>query len=145
VRVGSPAVHPCRGVGRAEPISPEESSSLSALVSESIESLRGVVEASRRLWDALGLAPRADATFKEIQRLALLALRVVKAPRVDRAQIGNPVWDSKREQVADLVTRVQAFAASRAEVEDKVADVAWRTDLSATRRHLAGHGRSLFR
>ena len=39
----------------------------------------------------------------------------------------------------------QALAAIRTELGEKVAEVAWQTDLSAARRHLAGYGDSFLR
>ena len=64
---------------------------------------------------------------------------------MDRGQIGHPIWDTKRDQVAELVKRAGPGCRPSVAEWDKVADVAWQTDLSATRRHLAGYGRSLFR
>lgn len=144
-RVSPPNEHPFRGVKRLEPLPKDQMSGLAALVAETAESLQSVLDVSRKLEESLHLVSRPDANLKEIQQLAQLALRLVKAPRMDRGQIGHPIWDSAGDQVAGLVKQGQALAATRAELLDKVADVAWQTDLSMTRRHLAGYGGSFLR
>ena len=94
--------------------------------------------------ESLGVEPQPDPSLTDIQQLAQLGLRVLKAPRLDRGQITHPVWSSSRDQLVELVKQGQALAATRAELDGKVAEVAWQTDLTGVRRQLAGRGRSLF-
>ncbi len=144
-RVGPPNAHMCRGVKRAEPLPVDQLRGVSALLFETVESLRAVLDVSPRLEQSLHLGPRPDPSLKEIQQLAQFAIHIVKAPQMDRCNIGHSIWDSRRDQVVELVKLGQALSATRAELGDKVAEVAWQTDLSSTRRDLAGYGGSFFR
>ena len=47
--------------------------------------------------------------------------------------------------VSEIVKQGQALSTTRIELGEKVAEVAWQTDLSAARRHLAGYGGSFLR
>jgi very-short-patch-repair endonuclease len=144
-RIGAPDEHPCRGIKRFGQFSREALSALSAVVIESIEALETILDASKQLELSLELDSFHDASFKEIQQREQLALRVTKAPRMDRAQIGHSIWASGRDQIAGIVNQGQAHAATRAELDGRIAEVGWQTDLSLVRLHLAGHGRSFFR
>ncbi len=143
--LGAPADHPWRGVRRVEPILHAELRELADGLVEAIKSLDTVVGAATELERDLGLPAQPDRHLRDVQQLAQYAIRLVNVPPMDRDGIRSPVWDTKWEHVAELIERGQTLDAGRSVAEGKVADVAWRTDLSATRRHLAGHGRSLFR
>jgi very-short-patch-repair endonuclease len=144
-RVGLPNEHSCRGVKRAEPLPLDTLSRLSALLPEAIESLRDVLDTSRQLEESLHLDARLDASLKEIEQLSQFGRHLIEAPRMDRCQIDHPIWRSRCDQIAELVKQGQTLSATRAALVDKVADVAWQTDLATLRRQLAGHGRSFFR
>jgi very-short-patch-repair endonuclease/DNA polymerase III delta prime subunit len=145
VRSGPPNIHPFRGVKRAVPLAEGQSGGLLGQISEAIESLRAVLEVACQLEEVLRIEPRPAASLNDIQQLAQLALRIVKAPRLDRSHLTHSVWDTSRDRVAEVVKQGQAHAATRAELDGKVAEVAWQTDLNAARRHIAGRGGSLFR
>lgn len=143
--IGSPAEHAWRGVNRADPILPEDQRRLRAKLDEIRASLSAIAEAFERISESLDL-PRSDAHgLLDAQRLAQLALRVEKAPPMDRQAIANPAWNSQREEITRLVEAGRAGAETRAKLQETLAEIAWRTDLAATRRSLAAHGRSLFR
>jgi len=144
-RTGPPSDHPCRGFRRIEPVSHGDTDGSLTLVSESIESLREILGLSRQLEESLCLETRPDGSLRDIQQLAQLALRIVKAPRMDRSQIDNPIWETRQGEIAQLVKQGQALRANRIELEGKISDVAWSTDLAAARRHLAAYGGSFFR
>ena len=143
--IGPPTDHPWLGVNRTEAILPADLKELQSKVSETIASLSALVDAFGRLSDVLGIARQDNSSMRDVQQLAQFAIRLVKAPPMDRQAIGSPVWDSRRDEIAGLVKQGQAHAESLAGLQGTVADIAWQTDLSATRRVLAGRGRSLFR
>jgi hypothetical protein len=64
---------------------------------------------------------------------------------MDHRAVGSPVWGDRREEIIDLVQRGRISAEGLAGLQDRLAEAAWQTDLSETRRSLATHGRSLFR
>ena len=143
--IGSLPDHPWRGVGRTDPLLPTDMKELQAWVAEAIGSLTGVEEAHTSLSDALADARAASPSLKDVQQLAQFALRIVKAPAMDRRAIGCPTWEHRRREIGELVERGEAVAESLAGLQCTLAEVAWRTDLSGARRSLATHGRSLFR
>jgi very-short-patch-repair endonuclease len=143
--IGPPVNHPWRGVNRTEPVLPAELRELQTKLTETVASLTASLESFGQLSDVLGL-PRQDASsMRDVERLAQIALRIVSAPVMDRRAIGSLVWEARRDEIEGLVNQGQSLAASQAEMQGTVADVALQTDLSATRRSLAAHGRSLFR
>jgi very-short-patch-repair endonuclease/DNA polymerase III delta prime subunit len=144
-RLGPPNEHPCRGINRSVPLSESQSGGFPAQLSDTIESLGAVLEVARQLGDGLRIEARPDVSLNDIQQLAQLALRILKAPRLDRGHVTHSVWDTRRDQIGELVKQGQALATTRAELDGKVAEVAWQTDVNAARRHLAGRGTSLFR
>jgi very-short-patch-repair endonuclease len=137
--------HPWKGVNRIEPLLPTDVAELQAGVAEAIGSLTGVAEAFTTLSASLHDAFAASPSLKDVQQLAQFALRIAKAPAMDRRAIGDPVWEGRREEIAGLVERGRACAASLAGLEGSLREDAWQADLSGTRRVLATHGRSLFR
>jgi very-short-patch-repair endonuclease len=143
--IGPPTDHPWKGVNRIEPLLPTDIAELQAGVAEAIGSLTGVAEAFATLSDSLLDALTASPSLKDVQQLAQFALRIAKAPAMDRRAMGHPIWESRREEIAGLVERGRACAANLAGLEGILREVAWQADLSGTRRVLATHGRSLFR
>ncbi|HEY2154095.1 MAG TPA: DUF3320 domain-containing protein [Isosphaeraceae bacterium] len=143
--LGPPGDHPWRGVNRSEAILPSDRHALLAEVAETIVALESVGEAAARLAEALEVPPPGSPGLDHVQGLAELALRIVKAPPMDRPRIADPAWATHREAIAGLVARGADLAARRAALEATVADVAWGADLAPTRRTLAARGRSLFR
>ena len=64
---------------------------------------------------------------------------------MDRGQIDHPIWETRQGEIAQLVKLGQGLRANRIVLEGKISDVAWNTDLAATRRHLAAYGGSFLR
>ncbi|MDB5348771.1 MAG: hypothetical protein JWN86_18 [Planctomycetota bacterium] len=144
-QIGPPSDHAWRGVTRTEPILHGELRDLLAKVRDSLATLADVHAASALLSGSVGL-PAPDApSLRDVRQLSQLASRLVNAPAMDRGAIANSVWQSRREEITRLVKQGEEYASGVAELRKSVADVAWQTDLSATRIALASHGRSLFR
>lgn len=143
--IGPPGAHSFRGVRRTEPFTSEEAGAWPALIAGALGAVQDIAQLARRVEATLRLSVRPDPTFKDVQQLTQLALRIVRAPALDRAQIAHPVWESDRDRIEDIVERGRSVASARGELAGKVADIGWQTDLSATRMHLAGRGGSLYR
>ena len=144
-RVSPASEHACRGVKRASPLDVEEARGLSAILPETIHLLLAVLNSASELERSLHVEPRPDASFKDVEQLVQLAISVLKAPRMDRCQIGHGVWESRREQLSEIVKQGHTFSAMRIELGEKVAEVAWQTDLADARRYMVGYGRSFLR
>ena len=116
--------HPWKGVNRIEPLLPTDIAELQAGVAEAIGSLTGVAEAFATLADSLHDALKASPSLKEVQQLAQFALRIAKAPAMDRRAIGDPIWERRRDEIAGLIERGLACAANLAGLEGIVKEVA---------------------
>jgi very-short-patch-repair endonuclease len=143
--VGPVAGHPWRGVKRTEHILPGDRGALLSEVADTVASLNAVLGAYAQISEILGL-PQEDAPcMRAVERLAQFALRIVKAPPMDRQAIASAAWISRRDEISALVQQAQERAETRLKLQGMLGDVAWQFDLSATRLALAGHGRSLLR
>ncbi len=144
-RVSPVSEHPCRGVKRAALFDSEQSNRLLAMLPGAIDSLTAVLTSAGELERLLGVKQQPDASLNDVEHLMQLATCTLKAPRLDRRQITHEIWDSRRDELCDIVKQGGSLSTLRTELGEKVAEVAWQTDLSVARRHLAGYGDSLFR
>jgi very-short-patch-repair endonuclease/DNA polymerase III delta prime subunit len=142
--IGPPGAHPWRGVGRTEPLLPTDLKALQTEIAGTIEALTGVAEAFAALTEAIDARPPTPS-LEDIRQLERLATRILEAPPIDRRAIAHPAWDLRPDEIRRLIERGRAVAEGLARLRGTVADVAWRTDLEATRRSLASDGRSWFR
>jgi hypothetical protein len=76
-RVSPASEHPCRGVKRASPLTVDESRRVSGLLHETIDPLLAVLDVAGGLEQSLRIEPRPDASLRDIQQLAQLAIRVL--------------------------------------------------------------------
>ncbi len=132
-RVSPASEHACRGVKRASPLDVAEASGLFARMPETIHLLLAVLNSAGELERSLHVEPRPDASLKDIEQLVQLATSVLKAPRMDRRQIGHGIWDSRRDQLSEIVKQGHTLSAMQIELREQVAEVAWQTDLSTAR------------
>jgi very-short-patch-repair endonuclease len=144
-RVGPASEHPYRGMIRSSPLDAEESRLLFARIPKTIDSLASILKGAGDLERSLHIGPRPDASLKDIEQLAELATNVLKAPRMDRRQLAHTIWDTSRDQLSNIVNQGRTLADMQIELGEKISEVAWHTELSATRRHIAGYGDSFLR
>ena len=137
--------HPWKGVGRTEPLLPTDVKELRGWIVEAVEALTGVQQKFTTLVQSLSETRAASFCLQDLKQIAQLARRVAEAPVMDRRAIGSLVWATRHQEIDALVVRGKANAERLGKLHGIVADVAWSTDLSATRQALATHGRSLFR
>ena len=101
------------------------------------------------LAEAAGLAGAlcqgAPSTVLEIERAVAVGERVAAAPIASPQAFASDVWDTELERAGDLAAAVVSLESARADTEEKLADAAWTTDLSAARATLAEHGTGFFR
>ncbi|TIT45250.1 MAG: hypothetical protein E5W64_19160, partial [Mesorhizobium sp.] len=72
-------------------------------------------------------------------RLAVTGERVAAAPDASPEAFAATVWDSGLEQAGDLADSVATLEAARADLQGKVVDAAWSTEVAAARQALATH------
>ena len=137
---GPPADHPWRGVNRTDPILPADQKALQSAVAEAARALTAALAASETLLDALELPGHQAPTLRDIQQLTQFAQRLTKAPALDRSAIASPVWGTRRDAIASLVTEGQALARARSGLQGSLTDQAWKTELEPARLALAARG-----
>jgi Protein of unknown function (DUF4011)/AAA domain len=143
--IGSLPDHPWKGVTRTEPLLPTDMKDLQAGVAEAVDSLSGVSEAFTLLVNAFDDARPTTPSLKEVQLIAQFALRVTKAPAMDRRAIGNSVWQRRLEEIGGLVDQGRINSERILQLEPILHEAAWQVDLSTIRQSLSDQGRSLFR
>ncbi len=143
--VGRPGEHPWWGVGRDTHLLPNDLKQLVGQIDAAVASLETIADAVRRLVEALGMPVPDALSLRDVKRLSDLGLKLVNAPAMDHHQMGNPAWETRRDDIARIVERGQALSASRSAMAETASPLAWQTDLAAARRDIAAHGHSWFR
>ena len=93
---------------------------------------------SERLIRELG-SVAAINTFASIGRLTTTGERVAAAPDASPDAFAATVWDHGVEQASDLADAVAVLEEARKLIGSRLLDVAWATDVAATRQALATH------
>ncbi len=93
---------------------------------------------AERLGRELG-AVRGGDTFASIGRLVTIGERVAIAPDASPDAFAATVWDHGVEQAGDLAEAVSVLEDTRKLIESQLLNVAWTTDVAATRQALATH------
>lgn len=78
-------------------------------------------------------------TMSGLFRLVAMGERVAAAPDASPEAFAATVWDSGLEQAGDLADSVATLETVRAELQGKLTDAAWSTDVAAARQALATH------
>jgi hypothetical protein len=141
--IGRPAWHPWRGVGLVM-ASPVDLLRISALTLRLLRALAGLRHAADLLRRQLGRG--AISTLAEMVSLLDTCRYLATAPvQVDGRKLLDPVWQTARETIAEIVRLGQAQRAHRDRLAELCTLAAWNAELAACRRDLAAHGRSWFR
>jgi very-short-patch-repair endonuclease len=143
--IGRPSEHPWWGVGRDTHLLPNDLKQLVGQIDGAVTALETIVDAVRRLADALAIPVPDALSLRDVKRMTDLGLKLVNAPAMDHRQMGNPAWETRRDEIARIVERGQALSASRSALAETALPLAWQTDLEAARRGIAAHGASWFR
>ncbi|MDA0588220.1 MAG: DUF3320 domain-containing protein [Planctomycetota bacterium] len=141
--VGKPGEHVWRGV-QCESLLPTDRDRILLQIPDVLAALDKVEVAATDLAAALNTEMN-PGNCDEVTNLSRIARRLVAAPQVDLTSLSDSVWDDSLADVTKLVSTGVTLAATRSQLENKVATVAWTTDVSAARVAIAAHGRSWFR
>ncbi|MGH6912080.1 MAG: DUF3320 domain-containing protein, partial [Geminicoccales bacterium] len=142
-KIGRPTRHPWRGAGlvTASPVDLLRISALTLRLLRSLTGLRRAVDLLRRQ-----LRRGAVATLPEMVSLLDTCRYLARAPeQIDDRALLDPVWQTAREAIAEIVRLGQAQRAHRDRLAELCTEAAWSAGLAACRRDLAAHGRSWFR
>ncbi|NTG27195.1 DUF3320 domain-containing protein [Agrobacterium rhizogenes] len=91
------------------------------------------------------LAVEVLPTLGSIDRLIVIGQRVADAPDASPDAFVAAIWERGLDQAADLAEAVSEFRRVRSELDGKVSDQAWETDLSQVRTAVAVHGKRFFK
>lgn len=95
-------------------------------------------EEAELLNQELGGAQLPD-TMSGLLRLVAMGERVAAAPDASPEAFAATIWDSGVEQAGDLADSVATLEFVREELQGKLVDAAWSTDVAAARQALATH------
>ena len=137
--------YPWKGVSRTEPLLPTDMKELQAGIAEAVGSLNGATEAFTLFLNAFGDARPTTPSLKDVQQIAQLALRLAKAPAMDRQAMRNSAWEERLAEIGDLVEQGRTNSESLLQLEGTLHEAAWQADLAKIRQALSTHGRSVFR
>lgn len=140
--IGTPKHNPWCGV-QLDVIIPTDVDRITSKLPGLIGRLDRLSAAGSKL--ASRLAVDAPIDLSGISGIAQLAQRLASAPPLDHASLGNSTWGQQRTQIDDLIGAGQKFSERQSALDGVVVDAAWDTELAATRRNLAAHGRSWVR
>lgn len=113
------------------------------IIAELASKLPPTLEAARDLAKRLG--ETSSDTIDEIVTLVRVAERVAMAPIAPPAALADPIWEQHPGLPADLVSALREYQDAKAELDGKVVEAAWDTDLTAARNVLAAHGTGFFK
>lgn len=143
-QIGNPSLHPWRGCGLTNvlPADIKRYLPMAARVSESLANLDTLAHELHELIPCV-----EECTIQGAEQLAVFATKMCDAPICDRSSLMSDAWAlDNRVELKQLVLQSGPTAARcLAELDEVVTDSAWKTDFTNVRRHLAAHGRSLFR
>lgn len=95
------------------------------------------------LMEAAGLLAKelgresSPRTLAEVYGLITTGERVAAAPDASPEAFAATAWEHGVEQAADLASAVEVYEKSKAAIGDRLADVAWSSDVAAARQALA--------
>ncbi|MFO0914388.1 MAG: DUF3320 domain-containing protein [Pirellulales bacterium] len=141
-QIGSPKVHPWRGVQLSAvlPADVDRLAASLASIAASLERLSASVSELAKL-----LRTELPTTWGGMSLLVQLGGRLAKSPPMDRQAMANDVWGRRGPVISELVEKGQKLAETQQSLQPTFADIAWETDVSNARRDIAAHGRSWFR
>jgi very-short-patch-repair endonuclease len=134
--LGSPASHPWRGVERADPILPTDRTVLIAQVDQILGRMTEVTSEGQRLAKLLHISREYVNTFQNLNIIVDLAGQLISAPTMDRSALANSVWESRREEIGEIVRRGKDMGAAWVELDNLVLDAAWQADVANLRQGL---------
>jgi hypothetical protein len=140
--VGLPATHAWRGA-MVEVVLPMDLQRLAGRISSLHSNLTEASSAGAELRQLLN-AEFGDSLSGYRTLMALGAI-VGAVPECDQSYLVAECWDTRRSDIEELVNAGEAYSLARLGLNGVLSDVAWTTDVAATRQQIAAHGSSWFR
>lgn len=144
--LGSPSLHPWRGVRRTLPLLPSDLDGLRRKIEQTLVKLNEAEVAYRKLSELMAVRMPDAPTFQVFQTLHQLGEWVAALPEgADRKAMAGDIWNQEAAGIASIVNRGPNWVEDHNEVDAKVARSGWDADVGNIRRAIAGHGRSWLR
>ena len=144
--LGPPKEHPFWGIDRDQPLLPSDVSNLTATLGLLSAALSEMNTQAKSLATQLRIGwVDETATPQTVQKMIKVTELLLAMPSLDQSCFANDVWTRQLEDIKRVVTAVRTLHQCQRETASLVAPVAWKSDLSQTRRQLAFHGSSWLR
>ena len=141
-RIGLPSQHPWRGVRKDAVLQID----LPVVESAIRTAAKSISELQEVLGSVASTLTRSKArTLAESEKEGKIAEYVGTIPKVDKQALSNGVWHSGIEGLKGVIQNGQQFHSVRRQLDKKVKDTVWQSDLSLARSDIVARGRSLFR
>jgi very-short-patch-repair endonuclease/DNA polymerase III delta prime subunit len=140
--IGTPKDNPWCGV-QLDAVLPTDVDRIMKKLAELLLRFERLAEAAMQLARLLNVEVPSD--LSGISAVARLANRLAAAPPMDRSSLGSEAWSQQRGRIDELIQYGTQLQEQKQTLSKVVVDAAWDTELAATRRNLAGYGRSWFR
>jgi len=86
-----------------------------------------------------------DDSVPAFRSLVALGTTVAGIPQCDSVALIAPSWDTRQQEIEELVHAGEDYSRARLELKDVFSDSAWVTDLTAARQAIATHGSNWLR
>ncbi|HEX5081220.1 MAG TPA: DUF4011 domain-containing protein, partial [Blastocatellia bacterium] len=140
--IGALSEHPFRG-SRLKILMPSGQQILEDRFLAARRTAAALCGAAKTLADLIGLP--APQVRKDAEVLCRAARRAIEAPRLKGIQLRTGDWQSRRDEIADLLRAGSRYSQLHALHDATLIPDAWEQDLLETRQHLVNYGRKWWR
>lgn len=142
-QTGTPVDHVWRGVHLDAPPLPTDLQRYLTAITEIIANLDPLIDSLEKLKNSLNI--NRNISFSDSIKMLQVAQHLASAPQMDLKAISHVIWDEHSTEILELIEHGKSASELQSELASHFAEVAWSTDVSAIRRDIAAHGRSIFR
>ena len=139
--IGNPKLHTWRGV-QLGTILPTDQNRIQTASRELLESFNRLRAAVRSLCEPLKTTQALNQT--EVEALVSLAKILAAMPDLDRDALMADEWQTKRNQIVELVDSGKELESIETQLEGVFAELAWDEDVREIRMAINSHGESFF-
>jgi very-short-patch-repair endonuclease len=144
---GVPAKHPWRDCER-EPINPLDQQRLVQLTQQALQSLQGVVEVVKPVWQLVKPTPQADLASLPVSRLEDVAAALeiaARKPPIPTEVLCSTRWATDLGSLDGMVACAKSLSEVQQAVDSVFVPAAWNQDWTGVRAEIAANGQSFFR
>ena len=141
--IGKPCEHLWCGIER-ESLLPTDRDRILAKIPAILNSLNEFETAARGL-ESLVEPQKFHPSCYTATMMVEFVREILAGPKVDPEALANPAWTEDLSAIRGLVSVGLTGQKARADLDRKVAPVAWATNVASARVAIAAHGRSWFR